>query len=44
MADDKKKIGSRGRIVIHWPLAIGIVLFLIVIAACVLYQILRDRS
>ena len=34
MTDEKKRIRSHGRIVIHWPLAVGIVLFLIVIAAC----------
>ena len=38
MTDEKKRIRLHGRIVIHWPLAVGIVLFLIVIAACALYH------
>ncbi len=38
MTDENKRIRSHGRIVNHLPLAIGIVLLLIVIAACALYH------
>ena len=38
MAGEKRETGSRDQLAKHWPLAIGIVLFLIVLAACALYH------
>ena len=40
---EEKSIGTRGRVSAHLPLAIGIVLFLVVLAACAFYHQLSIR-